>query len=694
MKLLGRLNFQTKIILITFAMVLLVVLAGAIAIDRVVLPAMGRDVQDEAWRIANGIMGQVHEVMGEDRKSLPESQLRSHLSLIFQVRAKLLYLELMGKNGKPIYWMGDEKYRQGGKISLLEEKEAGKLFIRWLVPNPPIYEVVLSEKAEKMFPALSALRVGVSARSVQRLSRQLFKVLFVVTLFMLVISFFLIRWFSDMITRPVGRLLRMTNLLAKGQLEDAIKEVERAPPCLQRVQSQGTKFMRRSNIPVSCPVLGPSILQRSSTAPRRDFEAPCDLCEAYLHPSGDELSKLLLAFHFMAVNLKAYQEELQQRYEFEERLCEACPDGIMANDREGKIILYNEGAQRLIGYDPAEVLNKLPVHEIYPPGEPHKIKKALLIDDYGGPGVLLDYTTELIRKDGSRIQIRLSATILYDGQQEIAVVGYFHDLTELHEHMHALVFTNERLNKANRQLARLNHRYLEMLGFVTHELKSPIANSYMSANALRQEIFGSLAPEQSIMVEAICRNLDQSMEMIRHYLDLSRIEKDEMQVNPQPTKVLAEVIDPVIKGLASAILERSVVLTTQVPEDLQWTLDPELFRGVVTNLLNNALKYGEKSGSIRISANDLGDRMRLEVWNSGPGISEDDQSKLFQKFQRLQSSRQSSVRGTGLGLFITKTVVERHGGKIWVESQEGQWAEFIIELPKETARQTNQNSTG
>lgn len=689
MKLWGRLNFQTKIIFITFIMVALVVLAGAIAIDRVVLPAMGRDVQDEAWRIANGIAEQIQEVMGQNEKSPSESQLQSRLSLIFQVRAKLLYVELIDKDGNPIYWMGDEKYRRRGKENLLEERKSGKLFLEHLAPNTPTYEVLLTDRLTKSWPSLAGLRVGVSARSVQRLSQQLFKVLFVVTLLMLIISFFLIRWFSDMITRPIGRLLRMTNLLAKGQLEDAIKEVERTPPCLKKVQSPGTRFMQRSYIPVSCPVLGPSDMQRSSATRQKSSEAPCDLCEAYKHPSGDELQRLLLAFHYMAVNLKAYREELQQRYEFEERLCEACPDGIMANDMEGKIILYNEGAQRLIGYDPSEVLNKLSVYEIYPSGEPHKIKKALLIDDYGGPGVLLDYTTELIRKDGTHIQIRLSATILYDGQQEIAVVGYFHDLTELHEHMHALVSTNERLNKANRELARLNHRYLEMLGFVTHELKSPIANSYMSANALRQEIFGSLAPEQSIMVEAICRNLDQSMEMIRHYLDLSRIEKDEMQVNPQPTRILAEVIDPVIEGLASAILERSVVLTAEVPEDLQWTLDPELFRGVITNLLNNALKYGEKSGSIRISAEDLGDRMRLEVWNSGPGISRDDQQKLFQKFQRLQSSRQSSVRGTGLGLFITKTVVERHGGKIWVESKEGQWADFIIELPKVTEQQMN-----
>lgn len=681
MQFLSRLNFQTKIILITFVMVVLVVVGGAIAIDRVVLPAMSRDVQEEAWRIAKGVAGQAREVLAK-RQISSEEKLNSRLSLIFQVRAKLLYVELLNEVGTSMYWMGDEKYRQDGKTKSIEQQPNGTLLLRRFASNQPIYEVVLAEKGGQPAFHFSSVRVGVSARSVQRLSSQLFRMLFVGTLFILAISFFLIRWFSDMITRPVDRLLHMTNLLAKGQLEEAIKEVEEAPPCLQKLQRSSARFVAEYRIPAFCPAVGTEASQHSLATFRKHPGDPCDLCELFMHPSRDELTRLIFAFQYTAVKIKAYQEELRQRYEFEERLCEACPDGIMANDREGRIILYNEGAQRLIGYEPEEVLNKLSVHQIYPAGEAHKIKKSLLIDDYGGPGVLLDYTTQLIRKDGQAIPIRLSATILYDGQQEIAVVGYFHDLTELHEHMSALVETNERLNEANRELARLNNRYLEMLGFVTHELKSPIANSYMSANALRQEIFGSLATEQAIMVEAICRNLDQSMEMIRHYLDLSRIEKDEMSVTPQPTRLLAEVIEPIVKGLASTILERGVALTIEVPPELEWTLDPELFRGVFTNLMNNALKYGDKSGKIRITAKDLGDRVRMEVWNSGPGIRKEDQDKLFQKFQRLQASRQSSVRGTGLGLFITRTVVERHGGKIRVESTEGEWANFIIELPR------------
>jgi len=681
MQLLSRLSFQNKIILVTFVMVSMVVVAGAITINRIVLPAMAKDIQDETWRIAAGLTEQVEQILqSQQRKPLP-TEIEKRLSLIFQVRKKLLYVELRGASEKTFLWMGDPKYRVIADGDLVERRDGRTLYLKKFIGKQSVYEVLVPAQGTAQ-QAISLIRVGVSAESLQRLHAQLFRALFIGTLFILVVSFFLIHWFSEMITRPVGQLMQMTSLLAKGQLEDAIKGGTQVPLCLNKVRRPAAKFSLGETLPASCPALSPFGHRHLSTAMRQELDKDCAACEVLRFSSQDELNRLRLGFQFMAVRLKAYQEELRQRYEFEERLLDACPDGIMANDRDGTIILYNRGAQRLIGYEPEEVLHKLSVQQIYQQGEPQKIKKSLLIDEDGGPGVLLDYTTELIRKDGTLIPIRLSATILYEDGQEAAVVGYFHDLTELNEHMHALVETNERLNMANRQLARLNHRYLEMLGFVTHELKSPIANSYMSANALRQEIFGLLAPEQSIMVEAICRNLDQSMEMIRHYLDLSRIEKDEMTVNPQPTLILKEVVEPVVKGLTSAVMEREVALTVEVPPGLSWTLDPELFRGVITNLLNNALKYGEKSGEIRLSVQDQGDCLRMEVWNSGPGISEEDQGKLFQKFQRLQASRQSSVRGTGLGLFITKTIIERHGGKISVESQEGEWAKFIIELPR------------
>lgn len=678
MQFLKQLNFQAKIILVTFLMVLIVVISGAVAIEKAILPVMETDVQNEGWRIAHGILRQVQGLSGSDR----QAQLQERLRLVFEVRAKLRYVEFVNAAETPVFWMGDEKYRSSGETELLQRRIQGRLLYRTFGADDPVYEVVLPVTGRTPGFDFNQLRVGVSARSVRHLSIHLFRVLFTVTLLILAVSLILTRWFARMVTRPVDRLLRMTHLLAKGQLEEVFDEVQETPPCLQKPSAAGPLAGgKESPICSSCALLsagGCANLKRLKPT----LSEPCDECEAFRHSQKDELSRLLFAFQYMAARIRDYQDELRKRYQFEERLLEACPDGIMANDRQGRIILYNKGAERLLGYDPGEVVGKLPVQNIYKPQEANRIKKALLSEEYGGTGILLDYTTQVVHKDGAVIPIRLSATIIYEDDQEVAVVGYFHDLTELQGHMNALVEKNEHLNAANDQLGRLNRRYLEMLSFVTHELKSPIANSYMSANALRQEIFGTLAAEQKIMVEAVCRNLDQSMEMIRHYLDLSRIEKDEMPVQPQPTNLLEEVIEPVLKGLASIILERGVEVVKEVPAQLEWTLDPELFRAIMNNLLSNALKYGEKSGKVRVSARRVDGCCRLQVWNSGPGIKAEDRDRLFRKFQRLTSSHQSSVRGTGLGLFITKTVVERHGGKIWVESEPGEWASFIIELPE------------
>ena len=124
--------------------------------------------------------------------------------------------------------------------------------------------------------------------------------------------------------------------------------------------------------------------------------------------------------------------------------------------------------------------------------------------------------------------------------------------------------------------------------------------------------------DQKFMVDAIARNLTQSMEMIRHYLDLSRIERDELPIQKRPTSILSEVVEPVLKAMARAVQESGISLEIGVPPDLRWNLDPELFQGVFTNLLSNAVKYGKPGGP---ASSERGPGLlHLEVWNSGPGI--------------------------------------------------------------------------
>lgn len=681
MEFLERLKFKTTISAVSLTMIFSVALAAWLGIRMSILPAMEEQAEDQLQALGENLHRWLE---ASPRRAAPkELGTRLHEQLIFYPGFRSLRLEdaqgtLLFSSGSP----QDDPSRQWE----VRRRAQGMELIRSKGRGDPVYELVLTAAPPDAKTPL-VVRTGVQYPLMKPLRERLLETLLLITALILTVGYFISRWFTARITHPVQRLLEMTQLLAQGRMHDVLKSVDVSPLC--RPASAAGTWDREVPTPGMCPHL-----TQSGTAnlfPWRKAEeksapqAPHPLCTECRVPDEvgeNELIRLLYSFHFMASEIRSYQERLKKRYEFEERLLAACPDGIVANDASGRVILFNSGAERLLGYKVSEALYRLNVRDFYAKGEASAIKKALLSDDYGGPGVLVDYNTTVRTKDGRMLPVRLSATLLPEEGDTYSVVGFFHDLSELKAHMDALVQTNEDLNAANRQLERLNRYYLEMLSFVTHELKSPIANGYMSANALRQEIFGPLSEDQKRMVEAICNNLNQSMEMIRHYLDLSRIEKDELPVRPRRVSLVQEIIAPVLSALDPSMQEKGLRVEVDVPKGLTWTLDPELFRGVMTNLLSNAVKYGELQGRLLVNAAVTSSGwLRLKVWNSGPGLSEEEQGRLFRKFQRLPSARRSATRGTGLGLFITKTVVERHGGSIWVESAQGKGVAFVMEVP-------------
>jgi PAS domain S-box-containing protein len=126
---------------------------------------------------------------------------------------------------------------------------------------------------------------------------------------------------------------------------------------------------------------------------------------------------------------RTLERELNRRLSFEEKLIESTMDGILAVDRQGFVILYNQGAARIFGYDPQSIVGKIHATQLYPETVAHQVKKAMWSSDYGGKGKLIDYETEIVNTKGQTVSIRLSGSILFDGEEEIGSVGYFHDLT-------------------------------------------------------------------------------------------------------------------------------------------------------------------------------------------------------------------------------------------------------------------------
>ena len=241
---------------------------------------------------------------------------------------------------------------------------------------------------------------------------------------------------------------------------------------------------------------------------------------------------------------------------------------------------------------------------------------------------------------------------------------------------------NLELERSNEQLTQLNHDYMEMLGFVTHELKSPLSSMIFSAAALRDGYFGTLTDDQKKTADTITRNAKYLAEMIVNYLNLSRIEKGEMTVSKRPIDLCGDVVAPMIDQTRGQIDEARMQLETHMPDHLDAVADPALLRIVVDNLLSNAAKYGTEGGRIELTCAEDGGQVQVSVWNEGEGIPKDDLPKLFGKFVRLEQPAAQARKGTGLGLFVSREIIEKHGGRIWAESEPGRWARFSFAIPK------------
>lgn len=240
--------------------------------------------------------------------------------------------------------------------------------------------------------------------------------------------------------------------------------------------------------------------------------------------------------------------------------------------------------------------------------------------------------------------------------------------------------TLEEKDRAYEELKDLSLRYLELLGFATHELIQPLGvlKGYL---VMMQN--GLSPSQQRQAVSAMLRNVNALISMSQKYLQLSRIESGELEVHKENVRVYEEVLQPILEDERPQLQVKGMQVEVQNEDAfrrLEIAADPTLLRIVYSNLITNAIKYGRPNG--RISCGFVADQesCRFYVWNEGPGIPPDKLEAVFEKFRRLEGTARKQ-RGTGLGLFNSREIIRRHGGDMWAESVEGEWANFIFTLP-------------
>lgn len=248
------------------------------------------------------------------------------------------------------------------------------------------------------------------------------------------------------------------------------------------------------------------------------------------------------------------------------------------------------------------------------------------------------------------------------------------------------------LNNSNEQLRRLNSHYLNMLSFVSHELRSPLVSMLGFAELLDEELFGNLNIKQKESVQIIIRGTKNLLSMTKNYLDLSRIENGEFKLFFQTVNIQKDVIEQVKRELKKQLENREmriIELTDESTPDIILLCDPELIRNVFYNLFSNAIKYGISKNDIQYEIMNEPGNVKFIVQNNCNGLPQDKLKHIFQKFTHLdQEITDEKPRGTGLGLYISKLIIHSHGGRIWAESDSKSWVKLIFTLPKGKLRQS------
>lgn len=248
----------------------------------------------------------------------------------------------------------------------------------------------------------------------------------------------------------------------------------------------------------------------------------------------------------------------------------------------------------------------------------------------------------------------------------------------------------EKLHQANLELLEklqvelASQAKTQVLATVTHELKTPLTSimGYVDRMLLEREAVGPLNDRQERYLDRVQSDSRRLRVLIDDLVDISLIEASGLEFTLTTLEVGSQ-IEEVVNSLLSVIEEKQIHVLLQIPIGLPpITADQLRFSQITNNLLSNACKYSPPGSTVSITAKEKGDFIQIDIADTGIGISEADQASLFTKFFRSDNSSTRSEQGTGLGLFITKNLVEAQNGEIWVNGHEGQGSTFSFTLPR------------
>jgi signal transduction histidine kinase len=489
-------------------------------------------------------------------------------------------------------------------------------------------------------------------------------------------------WAAEALRRADFVEASRTTVVAPGSKDPVGRAFERlAPVWIEDLSTEGASFGGRGALAVSAglssslsfPVADPAgatgVIELYSRRPRTRDDAMLSM----LTEVGHDTCEL---FRRMEAQSAALEDVARSRDELGQVLG-AIPDGIAVFDGEGRFIYANDAAARVTGYATGlemlrasrdDVLSRLQMWD--------EAGGRLMPDDLPGRGAMRgERGSKLIRYRSPAGELDrwavLEAVPIKDEQGAVRrVVVVIHDVTD----QRRVEMDNVRLVGEAQDALRARE---DLLAIVSHDLRNPLGVVLASSSLLLKS---NLPPDKEErarrQVEAIQRAGNRMNRLIRDLLDFASIQAGRLSVSIRPQDVaamVAEVLE-VMEPLAAA---KTMKLVAEVASDLAIRCDHDRVIQLFSNLVGNAIKFTPEGGTITVRAAPDGAIVRFSVIDTGPGISADELPHVFDRYYQAQRRNRD---GIGLGLSIARGIVEAHGGRIWVESEEGKGSTFSFTL--------------